>query len=116
MNHDEGYGGLASMTAEPGTTNYQEIDYKYGEDRILAELDEYIRSTYEGHYQSKGVQVAELIYEAGHGTGFNVGNVLKYAARYGKKGSRDDARKDMIKVIHYAMLQLYLHDKGERIN
>ena len=35
---------------------------------------------------------------------------MKYAQRYGKKGNRDDARKDLLKVLHYAIIQLYVHD------
>jgi hypothetical protein len=35
---------------------------------------------------------------------------MKYAQRYGNKGTVDDARKDLMKVIHYAILQLYVHD------
>ena len=37
-------------------------------------------------------------------------NVLKYAQRYGKKGSHADARKDLMKVLHYALIQLHIHD------
>ena len=51
-----------------------------------------------------------MIIERGHGTGFCMGNVDKYSNRYGKKGSRDDARKDLLKVLHYALIQLYVHD------
>ena len=47
----------------------------------------------------------------GHGTGFCIGNILKYAQRYGKKGSREDARKDLLKVLHYAIIQLHVHDQ-----
>ena len=86
------------------------IDYKYDEDKYIAEFAEYINSTYEQHYGSKGVQVLEMIMAQGHGTGFCIGDIQKYAGRYGKKGTRDDARKDLIKVLHYALLMLYVHD------
>ena len=33
---------------------------------------------------------------------------MKYAQRYGKKGGRN--RKDLLKVIHYAIMMLYIHD------
>ena len=36
------------------------------------------------------------------------------AQRYGKKGSNVDARKDLLKVLHYALIQLYVHD--EKVN
>ena len=39
-----------------------------------------------------------------------MGNVDKYANRYGKKGTADDARKDLMKILPYALIQLYVHD------
>ena len=38
---------------------------------------------------------------------------MKYAQRYGKKGTSDDARKDLLKVLHYGIIQLYVHDMNE---
>jgi len=35
---------------------------------------------------------------------------MKYSQRYGKKGTPEDWRKDLLKVIHYAMIQLHVHD------
>ena len=87
------------------------IDYKYSEDRILKELAEYIDSTYNQHYSQNKFQATEFILDSGHGTGFTIGNILKYAQRYGKKGSREDARKDLLKVIHYGIIALHNHDK-----
>lgn len=86
------------------------ISYKYDEDRILAEIKAYVDKTYGQHYSRNKFQATEFIIDSGHGTGFCVGNVLKYAQRYGKKGDRNSARQDMLKVIHYAMMQLYIHD------
>ena len=42
--------------------------------------------------------------------GFAIGNVLKYAQRYGRKGEIADARKDLQKVLHYAIIALSIHD------
>ena len=89
----------------------KQIDYKYSEDRTLKELAEYIDSTYNQHYSQNKFQATEFILDSGHGTGFTIGNILKYAQRYGKKGSREDARKDLLKVIHYGIIALYNHDK-----
>ena len=86
-------------------------DFRFNEIEYLREIEDYIVKTYGGHYSRKKFQATEFIYDGGHGTGFNIGNVLKYAQRYGKKGTRDDARKDLMKVIHYAILQLHVHDK-----
>ena len=58
------------------------------------------------------IKPTEFILDAGHGSrGFCIGNILKYAQRYGKKGTREDARKDLLKVIHYGIIALHNHDK-----
>lgn len=86
------------------------IQYKFNEAELIAEFKDYIDSTYGGHYSKDNFQATEFIIDGGHGTGFCIGNVLKYAQRYGKKGSAADARKDLMKVLHYALIQLYVHD------
>jgi len=85
-------------------------NYKYNEDALIKEFKKYIDATYSQHYSRDKFQATEFIMDGGHGTGFCIGNVLKYAQRYGKKGTQDDARKDIMKVLHYALLQLYVHD------
>ena len=103
---------LFKKNIEEGTPQESEkIDYKYSEDRILKELKEYVDKTYGEHYSQNKYQATEIIIDSGHGTGFCLGNILKYAQRYGKKGSREDARKDLLKVLHYGMIALYVHDK-----
>ncbi len=87
------------------------IKYKYNEDVLLKEFKTYIDATYGEHYSKDKFQATEFIMDGGHGTGFCIGNVLKYAQRYGKKGTREDARKDLLKVLHYALMQLYVHDR-----
>ena len=88
----------------------KKIDYKFNEDNLIAEFQKYIDSTYTGHYSKNKFQSTEVIIERGHGTGFCMGNIDKYSNRYGNKGTRDDARKDLMKVLHYALIQLYIHD------
>jgi len=90
--------------------------YKYSEDRILEELKGYVDSTYEGHYSRNSFQATEFIIDCGHGEGFAIGNILKYAQRYGKKGSHDDARKDLLKVLHYGIIALHNHDNKEQLD
>lgn len=86
------------------------VPYKYQEDTILKEVADYIDSTYKGHYVGEdNVQSLDLILATGHATGFNVGNILKYGSRYGKK--RGYNRDDLLKVIHYAIFELYNHTK-----
>ena len=86
------------------------VDYKFNEGQLIEEFRSYIDSTYSAHYSVNKFQATEFVIDGGHGTGFCVGNVLKYAQRYGKKGTHIDARKDLMKVLHYALIQLYIHD------
>ena len=85
-------------------------NYKYNEDIALKQIAEYIDRTYDQHYSQEKYQATEFIIDSGHGTGFCVGNILKYAQRYGRKGTKEEWRKDMMKVIHYGIMQLYIHD------
>lgn len=90
-----------------------QINYKFNEKKLIAEFQKYIDSTYDSHYSKDNFQATEFIIDGGHGTGFCVGNVLKYAQRYGKKGTKADARKDLMKVLHYALIQLHIHDSSD---
>lgn len=86
--------------------------YKYSEDKILAEVKSYVDSTYGQHYSQNKFQATEFILDGGHGDGFCIGNILKYAQRYGKKDGYN--RKDLLKIIHYAIIALHNHDMNER--
>ena len=86
--------------------------YKFNEGALIDELRHYIDSTYGQHYGQGGLQSSEVIIDRGHGLGFFLGNVDKYNARYGKKGTPDDHRKDLMKVLHYGLLALYEHDRS----
>jgi hypothetical protein len=86
------------------------IEYKYNEDKYIKEMFSYIQKTYGEHYSLNKFQATEFVIDSGHGSGFCVGNVMKYSQRYGKKGTPEDWRKDLLKVIHYAMIQLHVHD------
>ena len=86
----------------------QTIDYKYSEDKILDELKSYIDGTYDQHYSQNKFQATEFIMDSGHGEGFCIGNIMKYAQRYGKKNGKD--RSDLLKVIHYGIIALHIND------
>jgi len=88
----------------------ESLDYKYNEDRTLLEIKEYIDKTYEQHYSKNKFQATEFILDSGHGEGFCIGNILKYTQRYGEKGTPEDARNDLFKVIHYAIIAIHNHD------
>ena len=84
------------------------IKYKYNEDISIHELKEYIDKTYGEHYSKDKFQATEFIFDSGHGAGFCIGNILKYAQRYGRKQGSNPA--DLLKIIHYAIIALYNHD------
>jgi len=83
--------------------------YKYNEGKLIQELKEYVDQTYGEHYSQNQFQATEFIIDGGHGEGFCIGNIMKYAQRYGKKDGKN--RKDIMKVLHYALIALYVHDR-----
>lgn len=108
-------GAASKLKANGPRPGYEENQkYKYNENKYLKEISDYIEKTYGQHYSQNKYQATEFIIDSGHGTGFCIGNVLKYAQRYGRKGSREDWRKDLMKVIHYAIIQLHVHDEGTK--
>ena len=88
------------------------INYKYNEGELIKEFQQYVDATYGEHYSLNKYQATEFIIDAGHGDGFCIGNVMKYAQRYGKKDGYN--RKDLLKVLHYALIELYVHDREQR--
>ena len=86
----------------------KKIEYKYNEGELIEEIKAYIDSTYGEHYSMNKFQATEFIIYNGHGVGFTAGNVMKYVQRYGKKAGRN--RQDLLKVLHYAFMLLYVHD------
>lgn len=86
--------------------------FRYDEDKYLKELYKYIEGTYNEHYSTNKYQATEFIIDAGHGDGFCIGNILKYAQRYGKKNGFN--RVDLLKVLHYAIIELHVHDLNNR--
>jgi hypothetical protein len=85
------------------------IEYRYNEEALIKELSSYVDSTYLQHYSLNSFQATEFIIDSGHGEGFCIGNILKYAQRYGKKGGKN--RADLLKVLHYALMMVHVHDK-----
>ena len=85
--------------------------WKYNEEEIVKELLEYIRGTYSQHYSAGDdqIQTLDLIAACGDGEPFCRGNILKYGSRYDKKGT---ARRDIMKIMHYAVLLMYFNDKN----
>ena len=79
---------------------------KYQEDKGIADLKDYVSSTYQGHYTNKNsdVQTLDLIHSVGDAESFCRSNALKYLSRYDKKGS---AKNDILKAMHYCLLLYY---------
>ena len=78
--------------------------FKYEEDAILKQAEDYIAKTYELHYTSdKGnYQTLDLIESIGDADAFCRSNAIKYLSRFGKKDGKNE--KDILKAIHYCTL------------
>ena len=61
------------------TKQVQNIEYKFNEDEVLLQLKHYIDRTYSQHYSTDKIQATEFIIDSGHGEGFCMGNIIKYA-------------------------------------
>ena len=84
------------------------MDYKFNERGLILELKEYIDNTYGEHYASDKYQATDVIIDSGHGEGFCLGNIMKYSKRYGNKDGKN--RKDLLKILHYAIIMLDIHN------
>ena len=84
--------------------------FKYHEEEILKDIEEYVSNTYNGHYtgskhEFRKVQTIDLMAARDIAAQFCQANILKYGSRYGSKDGRN--KTDLLKVIHYAMLLLH---------
>ena len=97
------YPTLGSLKPQP---NLKYKSQKYGEDKGIADLKDYVSSTYQGHYtnESSDVQTLDLIHSVGDAESFCRSNALKYLSRYDKKGQ---AKRDILKAMHYCLLLYY---------
>jgi len=79
---------------------------KYQEDKGIADLKDYVASTYQGHYtnDNSDVQTLDLIHSVGDAESFCRSNAIKYLSRYDKKGQ---AKRDILKAMHYCLLLYY---------
>ena len=97
---------VTAMDYEPKRAHF----YKYHEEEILKDIEEYVSLTYQGHYTGKSheyrnVQTIDLMASKELAAAFCQANILKYGSRYGNKDGKN--KKDLMKVIHYAMLLLH---------
>ena len=63
---------------------------KYGEDKIVKEIHDYIKKTYGQHYSTTedGFQVQDMLRQLDIDKDFCQSNAIKYLCRYGKKTVR----------------------------
>ena len=105
--------GFTLQVTEENSIDYEpqrNHQYKYHEQEILKDVEEYVSNTYNGHYtgtkhEFRKVQTIDLMAARDIAPHFCQANILKYGSRYGSKDGRN--KKDLLKVIHYAMLLLH---------
>ena len=88
------------------------MKYNYNEDVNIDLIKNYIDSTYGQHYVgNKEIQTVDFWESLGSLSTTSRDTAIKYLARYGKKSGYN--KKDLLKAIHYIILMMYAHDKGE---
>ena len=97
-------------TEDPTEENMSDSRNKYHEKEILKDVEDYVSRTYNGHYtgtkhEYRNVQTLDLMASRDLASDFCQANILKYGSRYGSKDGKN--KKDLMKVIHYAMLLLH---------
>tara|TARA_R100000008_G_C3566873_1_gene159629 strand:+ start:413 stop:964 length:552 start_codon:yes stop_codon:yes gene_type:complete len=97
----------------PETERKSDYRYKYHESEIIKDIEEYVSGTYNGHYtgtkfEYRNVQTIDLMASRDLASDFCQANILKYGSRYGSKDGKN--KKDLMKVIHYAMLLLHFDE------
>ena len=105
--YDDGMSLQVTENLEMAKTDH---NFKYHEDEILKDIQEYVSRTYQGHYtgtkhEFRKVQTIDLMAARDIATDFCQANILKYGSRYGSKNGKN--KTDLLKVIHYAMLLLH---------
>ena len=104
---------LTLNTEAPNKEIMSDSRNKYHENEILKDVEEYVSRTYNGHYtgtkhEYRNVQTIDLMASRDLASDFCQANILKYGSRYGSKDGRN--KKDLMKVIHYAMLLLHFDE------
>jgi hypothetical protein len=79
--------------------------YKYGEDKTIQLLKDYIDGTYGEHYVAKDIQVVDVWQSLGSLETTARDTAIKYLSRYGKKDGKNT--KDLLKAMHYIILMIH---------
>ena len=109
-------GIVGGRTASIGTASVvkPDIEYKYSEDKILADVKQYIDKTYGQHYKSadQDIQCLDAWIAMGDATPTFRNTAIKYLWRYGKKNGNN--KDDLMKALHYIFFALHNdHYKGK---
>ena len=102
---------LDGITKKVYQRNGRVVNYTFNEDKIINEVKAYIGNTYDQHYANGKYQATDMIIDSGYGEGFCLGNIMKYAMRFGKKHGKNNL--DLYKIIHYAIIALYINNKEQ---
>jgi hypothetical protein len=84
-------------------------DYKYKEDEIIRTFMDYVNKTYSQHYKTENdkIECFDCWMALGDAAPTFRNTAMKYLWRVGKKGTKEDAKKDVLKVMHYCLLLYY---------
>ena len=92
------------------------IQYKYAEDKILADLKKHLDDTYSEHYmtENQSIECFDAWIALGDSTPTFRNTALKYLWRYGKKNGNN--KKDLMKALHCIFMCLYVdhYNKDEK--
>jgi len=85
--------------------------FRYKEDKIIEDIENYVKSTYGQHYvaEAKGSQVIDIWEANGSLQSTARDTAIKYLIRYGKKDGKN--KKDLLKAVHYIILMMYVDEK-----
>ncbi len=113
------HSGMIDLTKTPVMSEPKNHLWKYNEDKILKDVQDYVTGTYNSHYcghnqDYKDTQTIDLMAAKDLAAHFCQANILKYGSRYGDKDGRN--KRDLLKVIHYAMLLLHFDGHYSRQN
>ena len=105
--------GWTQQAAKEELAKMTDSRNKYHEKEILKDVEDYVSGTYNGHYtgtkhEYRNVQTIDLMASRDLASDFCQANILKYGSRYGSKDGKN--KKDLMKVIHYAMLLLHFDE------
>jgi hypothetical protein len=88
--------------------------WTFNEKQTMGRVMEYISDTYSAHYAKGRIQATEFIADQGLAEGFCLGNIIKYAQRFGRKGKNfEDKEYDLFKIVHYAIILLHTIEQQE---